>query len=116
MDRATRKALTQRYKLTLPPMGIFAIRNTITGRMLIDQSANLTGAMNRHLTELKLGTHRNQALMDDWRALGEASFTFDTLQRIDERPEPDFDYKAEMARLLEAWRIRIPPGSALSYV
>ncbi|WP_430390174.1 GIY-YIG nuclease family protein [Dyella sp. 20L07] len=116
MDRAARKALRQHYKMTLPPMGVFSIRNMATGRMLIDQSANLTGAMNRHLTELKLGTHRNRALMEDWHALGETNFAFEVLQKISERPEPNFDYKAEMARLLATWRIRVPLGSAMSYV
>ncbi len=116
MDRATRKALTQAYKMTLPPMGIFAIRNVVTGRMLIDQSTNLPGALNRHRTELKLGSHRNKALMDDWRVLGEAGFAFEVLQKVEERPGPDFDYKAEMTRLLEAWRIRMPMGSVNSYL
>jgi len=116
MDRAARKALRQSYKMTLPPMGIFSIRNVVTGRMLIDQSTNLTGAINRHRTELKLGTHRIKALMDDWRTFGEAHFAFEVLQKIDERAEPDFDYQAEMARLLMAWRARVPMGSAASYL
>jgi hypothetical protein len=116
MDRTRRKALVQAYKLALPPMGVFAIRNLATGRMLVDQSANLTGAINRHRTELTLGTHRNRALMDDWHIYGEAGFVFEVLEKIDERPEPDFDYKAEMAQRLAMWRARVPPGSVASYL
>lgn len=116
MDRARRKALTQSYKLALPPMGIYAVRNLADGRMLVDQSTNLTGALNRHRTELKLGSHRNKALMDDWRAHGETGFVFEVLEKIEERPEPDFDYKAEMTRLLALWHTRVPPGSAASYL
>lgn len=116
MDRARRKELTQSYKLALPPMGVFAIRNLVTGKMLIDQSTHLTGALNRHRTELKLGSHRNKALMADWRAHGEAGFAFEVLEQVDERPEPDFDYKAEIARLLAIWQARVPPGSARSYL
>lgn len=116
MDRAARKALRQSYKLSLPPMGIFQIRNAMTGRMLIDQSTNLTGALNRHRTELMLGTHRNKALQHDWRVYGEANFVFDVLQKIAERPEPDFNYHAEMARLLAQWRVRVPMGSGMSYL
>nr|WP_199040590.1 GIY-YIG nuclease family protein [Dyella sp. ASV24] len=116
MDRTRRKELTQSYKLALPPMGIYAVRNLASGKMLLDQSTNLTGALNRHLTELKLGSHRNKALMADWRAQGEAGFVFEVLEQIDERPEPDFDYKAEMARLLALWQARVPPGSAASYL
>lgn len=116
MDRTRRKELTQSYKLALPPTGIYAIRNLASGRMLVGQSTNLTGALNRHRTELKLGSHRNKALMADWRTHGEAGFVFEVLEKIDERPEPDFDYKAEIARLLALWQARVPPGSTASYL
>lgn len=115
MDRARRKALAQAYKLEFPSMGIFAIRHLATGRMLIDQSTNLKGSINRHRTELALGTHRNKALMDDWRSHGEAGFAFEVLERIEERPEPDYDYKAELVRRLARWQAHIPAGSETSY-
>ena len=53
MDRAKRKALIQAYKLAFPPMGIYAIRNLRSGRVLIEQSANTTGALNRQRTQLR---------------------------------------------------------------
>lgn len=116
MDRARRKERVQSYKLSPPPMGIFAIRHLATGRMLIDQSTHPAGALNRHRTELKLGTHRNRALMNDWRMHGEAAFVFEVLETIDEQPEPDFDARAELARRLAIWRTRIPVGSPASYL
>ncbi|WP_019467476.1 GIY-YIG nuclease family protein [Dyella japonica] len=116
MDRIQRKALVQAYKLAFPPMGIFAIRNLANGRMLIDQSTNLTGAIHRHRIELTLGTHRNKPLMHDWQVHGDAGFAFEVLEKISERPEPDFDYKAELARRLASWRTRVPLGSAASYL
>ena len=116
MDRMRRKELTRSYKLALPPMGIYAIKNLVAGRLLMDQSSNLTGSINRHRTELKLGTHRNKALMSDWHSYGEANFAFEVLQAIEERPEPDFNYKAELERLLAAWRSKVPLGSAGSYL
>lgn len=116
MDRSQRKALIEAYKLTLPPMGVFSITNRANGKMLIDQSANITAAFNRHRTELRLGTHRNKALMEDWRVCGEANFSFDVLQKIEERPEPDFNYNAELASALANWRVRVPLGSERSYL
>jgi hypothetical protein len=115
-DRTTRKALVDSYKLALRPMGIASITNRVNGKRLIEQSMNLTATFNRHRTELRFGTHRNKALLADWRSHGEANFDFEILQAIEERPEPDFDYAAELADFLAAWRIRIPPGSALSYL
>lgn len=116
IDRATRKALKQSYRLAFPAMGIYAIRNLVTGKALIDQSLHLEGSINRHRTELRLGTHRNKALMDDWRALGEAQFVFEVLHTETEREQPDFDYRASIADQLTQWRARVPPGSAASYL
>ena len=116
IDRNQRKALIEAYKLALPLMGIFSITNRANGKMLIDQSANVTAAFNRHRMELWLGTHRNKALMEDWRTCGEANFAFDVLQTIEERPEPNFNYRAELENALANWRMRVPLGSEMSYL
>ena len=114
-DRARRKALIDACKLAFPPMGIYAVRHLASGRMLIDRSSNTTAALNRHRMELRLGMHRVRALQEDWREHGEAAFVFEVLERLEERPEPAFDYDAELARRLEAWRERLPLGSDASY-
>ena len=115
-DKARRKDLKLAYKLALPRMGIFSISNAITGRILLDQSTNLTGSLNRHRMELQLGVHRNSLLMADWREYGEAQFSFEVVEQIQERPEPDFDYAAELVRRIAFWRARIPLGSSGSYL
>lgn len=114
-ERERRKALIGAYKLAFPPMGVYAVRNFATGRMLIDRSANTTAALNRHRTELRLGLHRIKALQEDWRLHGEAAFVFEVLESVTERADPSFDYEAELARLLDAWRERVPPGSPAPY-
>jgi len=115
MDKARQKELKLAYKLALPPMGIYAIRNLATGRIYLDQSNNLTGALNRHRLELKLGTHRNPALLADWRSYGEAQFSFEILEQLKQSPEPDFDYAAELVRRLKHWRGELPLGAPASY-
>ena len=116
MDRARRKALIRAYQLAFPPMGIYAIRNLRSGRMLIDGSANTTGALNRQRTQLRLGLHRIGDLQRDWRELGEDAFAFEVLQAQEPRVEPTFDYAAERESLLRSWRERVPPGSKDSYL
>ena len=115
MDKQQRKDMKLAYKLALPPMGIFCIRNVQSGRMLLDRSANLTGTLNRHRIELERGTHRNVALMTDWRRVGAAGFAFEVLEQLTERAEPDFNYAYELERRLDAWRSKVPLGSAASY-
>ncbi len=115
MDKARKKELRQAYRLAPPPMGIYTITNKATGRTLLDASANLEGAFNRHRMELRLGVHRNRPLMADWRQFGEAQFAFEVAERLKPRTEPDFDPAAELARLLARWQTKLPPGSAGSY-
>lgn len=116
MNKASRKELSNIYKRTFPSMGIFSVRNKMTGKQLIGKSTNLNGALNRHRMELRLGVHRNQELMADWLLLGEAQFAFEVLEQIKERPEPDFDYPSELDRCMAVWRIEVPPGSPASYL
>lgn len=116
MDKAKRKELTNIYKRSFPSMGVFSIKNKMTGKQLIGKSTNLIGALNRHRMELCMGVHRNQELMADWRLLGEAQFAFEVLEQIKERPEPDFDYPSELDRRMAVWRIKVPLGSAASYL
>lgn len=114
-DKARQKALKLAYKLTRPPMGLFVIRNRVTGRCFVDKSMNLTGSLNRHRMELQRGVHRNRPLMADWRALGETQFAFEVLEQVAERPEPDFDHAAAVADRLAVWRAEVPDGSPGSY-
>ena len=106
MGKARQKELKLAYRQAFPAMGIFAIRNLQTGRTLLDKSTNLSGALNRHRLELRFGTHRNPALMADWRQYGEAGFSFEILEQLKERSEPDFNYPAELERLLASWQAK----------
>lgn len=116
MSKARRKELTNIYKLSFPFMGIFSIRNKMTGKQLVGQSSNLNGALNRHRLELRLGVHRNPELMADWRLIGEAQFAFEVIEQVKERPEPGFDYPSALDRCMAVWRTKIPPGSPASYL
>lgn len=116
MDKAKRKELSTMYKLAFPSMGVFSIRNLSTGKQLIGQSMNLPAILNRHRVELRMGVHRNSALMADWRALGEEGFSFDIVEQIKEKAEPDFDYQAELEQRLASWLQATPLGSSLSYL
>lgn len=115
MDKNRQRELKLAYRLSRPPMGIYAIRNSANGKLYLDRSTNLTGSLNRHRLELKLGTHRNPAMMQDWRQYGEAQFAFEILEQLKDSPEPDFNYAAELDRRLAHWREKHPSGSPDSY-
>ncbi|MES2068734.1 MAG: GIY-YIG nuclease family protein [Pseudomonadota bacterium] len=115
MDKLKKAELKLAYKMALPPHGLYAIRNLATGACYVDASTNLSGAMNRHKFDLVRGNHRCKALQQDWTHYGEAGFVMEVLQQLQPRPEPDFDYVAELATMLKAWRENSAAGIAHLY-
>jgi len=61
---------------------VYCVRNTTTGRVLLGSSVNLHGPLNRHRSELKIGSHRCLELQADWNRLGEDVFAFEILATV----------------------------------
>lgn len=104
----TRRALTRQYKQTRPAAGVFTVTNQANGRMYVGGSLQLEGAMNRMRFELKMRSHRNQALQKDWTAQGHEQFSFSVVDPMKERDDPHFDYQVELDSLLALWREAVP--------
>ncbi len=79
---ATRKELLSEYKQTKFRMGVFQIRNTVNGKVMIESSPNLDAIWNRHLFELNLGSHRNKDLQREWQEFGADSFVYEILSEL----------------------------------
>lgn len=101
---SNKRDLTRQYRETLPPIGVYVIRNLVNKRVFVGGSTNLQGAINRDRFELDLKTHRNAKLLQDWIEYGPENFTFEVIDTVKKREDPAFDYKAELAALLEMWR------------
>jgi hypothetical protein len=111
----TRRELTRRYKEAPPPMGVYAIRNLVNGRLLVGASLNAGGALNRHRFELTMKHHRNTQLQQDWLHGGADSFSFEIVDRVKPRDDPAFDYRAELDSMLELWREELGAIGERSY-
>lgn len=111
------RTLKRQYKQTRPTMGVFLIRNQANGRVLVDGSLNLDGAMNRHRFELQQRSHRNRALQQDWLAHGPERFSFEVLERLKVRDDdaPGTDYTAALAEALVLWREEVPCHGEAGY-
>ena len=96
----TRKELKNAYKEKKAMMGVFQIKNTLTGKVLIEGSTNITAKWNRHQTELKFGSHRNAALQQDWTAGAAEHFIFSILSELEYQEDATIDYAKEV-KLLE---------------
>lgn len=116
MNKERQAELKLAYKMSPPPMGIFAIRHIDSGKALIGSSLNVNGILNRHRFDLNFGKHANRALQDDWRKFGETGFAFEVLTVLEPRDEPSFDAKAELEKALKQWQQTYLPGATNSYL
>ena len=104
MDKSQQSALKARYRQQPPPLGIVALRHLPSGRTLFDSSRNAPGVLNRHRFELKLGKHRNAALLADWRRDGATAFSCEIIDTVTPADDPAFDADAELEALLRLHR------------
>ncbi|MGQ8704950.1 GIY-YIG nuclease family protein [Serratia sp. TSA_198.1] len=110
-----KQALKRQYLDTKTRAGVYAIRNKITGRVLVAGSANVQGTLNRHLFELRYAQHRNLRLAQDWVEYGESNFLFEVLDRVKASEDPAFDAARELEILVSLWRQEIRSPDQLSY-
>jgi hypothetical protein len=112
MDKAAAKL---EYKLSHRPMGVFQIRNTANGKVFIDSSTNVPGKINRHTFALKAGLHASKTLQADWNEFGENSFEFETLEPVEPRDDPNYNYAGDLEVLEGLWLEKIEPYGEKGY-
>lgn len=80
-------------------MGVFEIRSTVNGKILIEGSTNIPSKWNRYRTELRFGSHRNQQLQQDWNEFGEESFVLNILSELKIKNDDNSDLNREIKLL-----------------
>jgi hypothetical protein len=103
MTTPPRSELKRQYKERQPQAGVFQIRNTREGKVLLGSSTNLHGPLNKHRFMLSIGRHDNRALQDDWNRLGAEAFVFEVLEVVKSSDEPGFDVSDELTLLEQIW-------------
>jgi len=111
-----RKEAKQQYKLSLRPMGVYQVRNTVNDKVWINSSLNLTGSFNGDRVKLNGGMHhKSPKLMEAWKEFGEENFVWEILEEVFPRSAPDYDYKADLVFLEDLWLEQIKPYSDAGY-
>jgi len=101
MDR--KKELIREYKQRRPPMGVYRVRNVVSGHSLVAASTDLPSILNRHRAQLSMGGHPNRPLQADWLEHGADSFVFEVLDTLAPPEAPDYDPLADLTVLEELW-------------
>ena len=110
-----RKQINLEYKERVKPSGLFQIKNLANGKVLLGSSLNLEGPLNKHRFMLRINSHPNKELQKDWNELGEDQFTFEILETIPVKADPNFNLKDELTLLEEIWLEKLQPFSARGY-
>jgi hypothetical protein len=110
-----KKALTREYKEAARPMGVYQIRNTVNGKVLIGASVNLNAILNRHRAELRMGGHRNRELQKDWAEFGAEAFEFEALDTLAPPEQSGYDPSGDLRALEELWLDKLSPFDERGY-
>jgi hypothetical protein len=110
-----RKALIREYKQGHRPMGVYGIRNTANGKVLVGAGKELPTQLNSHRARLGLGMHENAALQQDWNALGPKAFEFEILDTLAPSTEPDHDSTEDLRVLEKLWLEKLSPFGGRGY-
>ncbi len=107
--------LKRQYKERTVEAGIYQIKNTVTGKILLGGTKNLHGPLNRHRFMLVMGSHRNTELQHDFNTYGADAFQFEILDRVKPSDDPAFSVELELARLEREWVAKLTPVGERGY-
>ncbi|ASS64916.1 MULTISPECIES: GIY-YIG nuclease family protein [unclassified Paenibacillus] len=121
LDKQSKKELASEYKQSFRPMGVYQIRNTQNGKVLVCGSMDLPGAKNRLDFFKSTGLNSMHELQQDWKTYGADSFVYEELDQI--KPKEEFmgdrselkAYQAEVDALLELWLEKLEPYGDKGY-
>jgi hypothetical protein len=104
MDNVSKKELINKYKQQEVEMGIIQIYNTVTGYSFVDICSNLYKPFESVKFMLNMGKFKLKQFQEEWTTYGEASFTFEVVEKL--KPMEDASEKEktdDLKELLKMW-------------
>jgi group I intron endonuclease len=65
--------------------GIYAIRNTVNGKVYVGSAANIEKRWRLHRSQLALSTHHSKKLQNAWNKHGSQSFVFEVIELVNDK-------------------------------
>ena len=115
MSMKSKPDIKREYKERKKPTGIFQVKNTANGKILLGSSLNLEGPLNSHRFMLTIGRHRNETLQKEWNEYGPDKFVFEILELVKVKDDPDFNLDDELTLLEQIWLEKLQPFSERGY-
>ncbi len=111
----SKKDIKREYKERAKIAGVFQVRNTANGKVLLGSSLNLDGPLNSHKFMLSIGSHRNKALQQEWKEYGADKFVFEILEVVKIKNDPNFNLCDELTLLEQIWIEELQPFGEKGY-
>ncbi|HWI52914.1 MAG TPA: GIY-YIG nuclease family protein [Symbiobacteriaceae bacterium] len=111
MDRKELKRLAKEVKVEA---GIYQIRNTGNGKVLVMATRNLR-TVNGQRFALETGGHGNKELQQDWNTFGPAAFAVEVLEVLDKPETGYFDERGALKKLKQKWLEQLKPYGEQGY-
>ncbi|SOC23538.1 hypothetical protein SAMN05880501_115102 [Ureibacillus xyleni] len=112
MDR--KKELKHQYQEIEIIAGVYQIKNTENGKILIESTRNLK-TINGVKFTLNNNTHFNKKLQKDWNKFGKDAFLIEVLETLKKEDSPYFNEKEALKELEEKWLSKCQPFDDAGY-
>ena len=107
-----KKKLRQEYKERPVIGGVFALRNSRTGKQLLGATQDMAGRRNRFYFARQAGVADIPKIKEDWQKYGADSFSFEVIEELEKKQEQSAQAFAEDTRVLLAiWKEKFPETS-----
>ncbi|MGZ3587069.1 MAG: GIY-YIG nuclease family protein [Solirubrobacteraceae bacterium] len=105
-----RRELRAQYDQRHPEAGVYALRNTVTGRVMVASATDLGAVRNKleFARTTKTASVLDHRLTAEVRAFGIERFTLEILDVLEVGPEMTLDeVRADLAALEQLWREKL---------
>lgn len=114
-NMSSKKDIKREYKERPKRAGVFQVKNTANGKVLLGSSLNLDGPLNSHQFMLTIGSHQNKALQQEWKEYGADKFVFEVLEEVRVDDNPNFNLDDELTLLEQIWLEKLQPFGERGY-
>ena len=85
LDKQNRKKILAAYKQRKIIGGVYAINNTVNGKILLVQTSDIEGSKNRFEFSKKTNSCISFQLQKDWKTFGAEAFSFEVLEKLEKK-------------------------------
>jgi len=113
---STKRENRNAYKQMKFRVGIFQIKNLQNNKLFLKTSTDLDRAFNSDQFQLKLGSHKNTELQNDWNTFGSDNFEFGLFDELkSDETATELEIKTDLKELLKLHKDQLLINGSMFY-